>query len=259
MVVSAQTAEGQGMPLAGRSALVTGGGTGIGQAVARALAARGAAVAVVYRTSAAAAQAVVDEITAGGGRAVALAADVTVAADVDRAVAATVAQLGGLGIVVNNAGLTRDGLLLRMTEEAWDAVLDTNLKGVFLVTRAALRPMLKAGRGKVVSITSVAGLIGNPGQANYSASKAGIIGFTRTVAREVGSRNIQVNAVAPGFIETAITDALTPELKEELIRRIPAGRFGQPQDVANVVAFLCSPAADYITGQTITVDGGMTI
>jgi 3-oxoacyl-[acyl-carrier protein] reductase len=160
---------------------------------------------------------------------------------------------------VNNAGTTRDSLVMRMSEEDWDTVMDTNLKGTFLVTRAAIKPMMKARHGKIVNITSVMGLVGNPGQANYSASKAGIIGFTRTVAKEVGSRGIQVNAVAPGFIETAMTESLKAELKDTVIKQIPAGRLGHPDDVARVVTFLCLPAADYITGQTITVDGGMTI
>jgi 3-oxoacyl-[acyl-carrier protein] reductase len=148
---------------------------------------------------------------------------------------------------------------MRMSEEDWDTVLDTNLKGTFLVTRAAIKPMIKARHGKIVNITSVMGLIANPGQANYSASKAGIIGFTRTVAKEVASRNIQVNAVAPGYIETAMTESIKPEHRDAAIKQIPAGRLGHPDDVARVVTFLCSPLADYVTGQTITVDGGMTI
>ena len=166
---------------------------------------------------------------------------------------------GSLDIVVNNAGTTRDGLLIRMSEQDWDTVLDGNLKGAFLMTRAALKPMLKQRRGKIVNITSVMGLIGNPGQANYSASKAGLIGFTRSVAKEVGSRNIQVNAVAPGFIETALTDGLTEDARQAILKDIPAGRLGAPEDVAGVVVFLCTRAADYMTGQTLTVDGGMII
>jgi 3-oxoacyl-[acyl-carrier protein] reductase len=160
---------------------------------------------------------------------------------------------------VNNAGVTKDALVLRMSEDDWDLVLDTNLKGTFLVTRAVLKPMIKQRHGKIVNITSVIGLIANPGQANYSASKAGIIGFTRTIAKEVASRNIQANSVAPGFIETAMTDGLSQEQRDNITKEIPANRLGTPQDIANVVAFLCSSAADYITGQTITVDGGMTI
>jgi len=247
------------MQLSGKAALVTGGGTGIGRAISLALAAAGAKVAVANRSSIAAAQAVVDEITAGGGEAIALQGDVSKQADADNFVQQVLTSFGALDIVVNNAGTTRDTLLMRMSEEDWDTVLDTNLKGTFLVTRAAIRPMMKARHGKIVNITSVMGLIGNPGQANYSASKAGIIGFTRTVAKEVGSRNIQVNAVAPGFIETAMTDTLKAELKETVTKQIPAGRLGHPEDIARVVTFLCSSDADYITGQTITVDGGMTI
>ena len=245
--------------LAGKIALVTGGGTGIGRAIALTLAAQGAAVAVVYRTSEAAAEEVVAQIVAAGGRASALHGDVTRSEQVDALVGRVVADWGALDIVVNNAGLTRDGLLLRMSEADWDAVLDTNLKGAFLMTRAALKPMLKQKRGKIVNITSVIGLIASPGQANYAAAKAGLIGFTRTVAKEVASRHIQVNAVAPGFIETAMTEALPPERKGDVMRQIPAGRFGLSEEIAGVTAFLCSPASDYITGQTIVVDGGLTI
>ena len=198
------------MPLTGKIALVTGGGTGIGRAIALALAAQGATVAVVYRTSEAAAEEVVTQIVASGGRASALRGDVTQSDQVDSLVARVLADWGALDIVVNNAGLTRDGLLLRMSEADWDAVLDTNLKGAFLMTRAALKPMLKQKRGKIVNITSVIGLIASPGQANYAAAKAGLIGFTRTVAKEVASRHIQVNAVAPGFIETAMTVEIPP-------------------------------------------------
>jgi len=245
--------------LAGKIALVTGGGTGIGRAIALTLAAQGAAVAVVYRTSEAAAEEVVAQIVAAGGRASALHGDVTRSEQVDALVGRVVADWGALDIVVNNAGLTRDGLLLRMSEADWDAVLDTNLKGAFLMTRAALKPMLKQKRGKIVNITSVIGLIASPGQANYAAAKAGLIGFTRTVAKEVASRHIQVNAVAPGFIETAMTVEIPPERKGDLLRQIPAGRFGRTDEIAGMAAFLCGPSSDYITGQTLVVDGGLTI
>ncbi len=245
--------------LTGKNALVTGGGTGIGRAIALTLAEQGARVAVLYRTSGTAAQETAEEIVSAGGQAVALEADVMSREQVESAIGQVIAAFGSLDIVVNNAGITRDALVLRMSEDDWDLVLDTNLKGTFLVTRAALKPMVKQRRGKIVNITSVIGLRGNPGQANYSAAKAGLIGFTRTVAKEVAGRNIQVNAIAPGFIETAITSALTPERQTALLREIPAGRFGQPREIAAAAAFLCSSSADYITGQTLVVDGGMTV
>ena len=245
--------------LDGKIALVTGGGTGIGRAIALALAAQGAAVAVVYRTSESSANEVVSQIVADGGRASALRGDVTLGTEVDALVSQVLAEWGSLDIVVNNAGLTRDALLLRMTEADWDAVLDTNLKGAFLMTRAALKPMLKQKRGKIVNITSVIGMIASPGQANYAAAKAGLIGFTRTMAKEVASRHIQVNAVAPGFIETAMTVEIPPERKGDLLRQIPAGRFGRTDEIAGMTAFLCGPSSDYITGQTLVVDGGLTI
>jgi len=247
------------MPLTGKIALVTGGGTGIGRAIALALAAQGAAVAVVYRTSEAAAEDVVSQIIAGGGRAAALQGNVTQSEQVDSLVGRVLAEWGALDILVNNAGLTRDCLLLRMSEADWDTVLDTNLKGAFLMTRAALKPMLKQKRGKIVNITSVIGLIASPGQANYAAAKAGLIGFTRTVAKEVASRHIQVNAIAPGFVETAMTEAMSAERKDDLRRQIPAGRFGRAEEIAGLVTFLSGPASDYITGQTLVVDGGLTI
>jgi len=247
------------MTLRGKVALVTGGGTGIGRAIALELAKNGADVAIGNRSSMDAARSVAAEIEALGCRSMVVQGDISVAADAEKFAQQVLTSLGALDIVVNNAGVTRDELVLRMTEEDWDAVLNTNLKGTFLMTRAALKPMVKQRHGKIVNITSVMGLVGNPGQANYSASKAGIIGFTRTVAKEVGSRNIQVNAVAPGFIETAMTEELKPDVREALVKRIPAGRLGDAEDVARLVVFLCSHNADYITGQTITVDGGMTI
>ena len=250
------------MILTGKRAIVTGmskSGGGIGRAIAMALAAAGADVAVSGHSSLTAAEAVKSEIETLGRQALAAQCNVADAADVEKFVGQVLTTWGSLDIVVNNAGTTRDGLLLRMSEEDWDAVLDSNLKGAFLMTRAALKPLIKQKRGKIVNITSVMGLIANPGQANYSASKAGLIGFTRTVAKEVASRNIQVNAVAPGFIGTAMTEKLNDELKAAAVKQIPAGRFGTPEDVAQSVLFLCSPASDYITGQTLTVDGGLIL
>ncbi len=250
------------MPLQNRRALVTGiskSGGGIGRAIALALADAGADVAVAGHSSLEAAEGVAAEIEARGRRALAARCDVAVAAEVEKFVSQVLTSWGSLDIVVNNAGTTRDTLLLRMSEEDWDTVVDGNLKGAFLMTRAALKPLIKQRRGKIVNITSVMGLIGSPGQANYSASKAGLIGFTRSVAKEVGSRNIQVNAVAPGFVETAMTQALGDEMRQGVLKDIPAGRLGRPEDIAGVVVFLCTDAADYITGQTITVDGGLTV
>jgi 3-oxoacyl-[acyl-carrier protein] reductase len=250
------------LPLAGKTALVTGmskAGGGIGRAIAVELARQGADVAVSGHSSLAAAEAVAAEIQALGRQAIAVQCDVAVSEQVESFVGGVLTSWGRLDIVVNNAGVTKDALVMRMSEEDWDRVLDSNLKGTFLVTRAALKPMVKQRSGKIVNITSVVGLIANPGQANYSASKAGIIGFTRTTAKEVASRNIQINAVAPGFIETAMTDAMTPDRRAELIKSIPAGRLGTPEDIAGAVAFLCSPLADYVTGQVLTVDGGLVI
>jgi 3-oxoacyl-[acyl-carrier protein] reductase len=250
------------MVLAGKRAIVTGmskNGGGIGRAIALALAEAGADVAVAGHSSLAAAQSVADEIQALGRQTLAAQCNVADAADVEKFVGQVLTTWGSLDIVVNNAGTTRDGLLLRMSEDDWDTVLDSNLKGTFLMTRAVLKPMVKQRCGKIVNITSVMGLIANPGQANYSASKAGLIGFTRTAAKEVASRNIQINAVAPGFIETAMTEAMKEEVKAAALKEIPAGRLGTPEDVAQAVLFLCSPSADYITGQTLTVDGGMIL
>ena len=247
------------MQFEGQNGLVTGGGTGIGRAIALALAAEGANVAIVNRSSIDAAQAVAAQIKQMGRRSMALQADISRSEDAEKIVSEVLTTLGSLDILVNNAGTLRDSLVMRMSEEDWDTVLDTNLKGAFLVTRAALKPMIKQRRGKIINVSSVMGLIGNPGQANYSASKAGLLGFTRAVAKEVGSRNIQINAVAPGFVETAMTAFIKPEQRDEIIRRIPAGRLGDPEDVARAVVFLCSEGANYITGQTLAIDGGMTI
>jgi len=250
------------MTLSGKRAIVTGiskGGGGIGRAIALALAEAGADVAVAGHSSLEAAEAVAAEIEALGRAAIAARCNVADAADVEKFTRQVLTTWGSLDIVVNNAGTTRDGLLLRMSEDDWDTVLDSNLKGAFLMTRAALKPMVKQRRGKIVNITSVMGLIANPGQANYSASKAGLIGLTRTAAKEVASRNIQINAVAPGFIETAMTGGMKEDAQASILKEIPAGRLGRPEDVAQAALFLCSPAADYVTGQTLTVDGGLTI
>lgn len=248
--------------LEGKAAIVTGagrGGRGIGRGIALALAEAGADVVITARTNIADAEAVAEAVRAIGRRGIAITCDVSKTESVDALFEQTVAELGRVDILVNNAGITKDTLLLRMTDEAWDTVIDANLKGTFLCTRAAAKRMLKQKFGRIINITSVMGQVGNPGQANYSASKAGIIGFTRTVARELGSRGITVNAVAPGFIESQMTDAIDDKAREAVLGKIPLGRLGAPEDVGAVVAFLASDAASYITGQTITVDGGMTV
>lgn len=246
------------MLLIDRVALVTGGSRGIGRAVALALAAQGARVAVNYARNAEAAEEVVREITRNGGEAVALQADVADFAAGEALVGAVEARFGRLDVLVNNAGITRDTLLMRMKESDWDDVIHTNLKGMFNCTRAAVRLMVKQRQGRVINIASVSAFAGNPGQANYAAAKAGVIGFTRVLAKEVGSRGVTVNAVAPGFITTDMTAVLPDRVKEEVLARVPAGRFGDPEDVAHAVVFLASPASGYITGQTIVVDGGLT-
>jgi 3-oxoacyl-[acyl-carrier protein] reductase len=245
--------------LNGRVALVTGGGRGIGRAVAIELAAAGAAVTINYRTDVAAAAEAVATIHAAGGEAYAIQADVAESAAVESMVKTIIATHGRLDVLVNNAGITRDTLLLRMKDEEFDQVLATNLRGVFACTRAVLRQMSKQRTGRIINIASVIGLIGNAGQANYAAAKAGVIGFTRATAREIAIRNVTVNAVAPGFIETEMTAALGDETRKAILESIPLGRFGQPAEVARLVCFLASDAAAYITGQTFTIDGGMVM
>jgi 3-oxoacyl-[acyl-carrier protein] reductase len=242
-----------------RVALVTGGSRGIGRAVAEHLGARGDAVAVNYTQNQDAADQVVAAIEGLGGTALSVQADVGDAESVAAMFENVAAALGPVAILVNNAGITRDGLLLRMGADQWDDVIETNLRSVFLCTKVALRSMLRARWGRVVSLSSVSGISGNPGQANYAASKAGVIGFTRSVAREVGSRGITINAVAPGFIKTDMTEALGDEVAEAAVDRIAAGRLGRPQEVASAVGYLASDEAAYITGQTLVVDGGLAL
>lgn len=244
--------------LQGQVAVVTGASRGIGRAAALALAAEGATVVVNYASSSQAADAVVAEITATGGEAVALQADVAQADQVDALFNTVMEKYGRVDVLVNNAGIARDTLLLRMKLEDWQAVIDLNLTGVFLCTRVASKIMLKQRSGRIINITSVVGEMGNPGQANYSAAKAGVIGFTKTVAKELASRGITVNAVAPGFIATDMTADI--KAGEEILKLIPLGRYGQPEEVAGLIRFLAADAAAaYITGQVINIDGGMVM
>lgn len=245
--------------LTGKVALVTGASRGIGRAIAIELAKAGAKVAVNYAGNESKAKEVVDLIKENGGEAFAIQADVANAESVEVMVKEVIATFGALDILVNNAGITRDNLLMRMKEEDWDAVINTNLKGVFLCTKAVTRQMMKQKKGRIINIASIVGVCGNPGQANYVAAKAGVIGLTKTTAKELASRNITVNAIAPGFITTDMTDELPEEAKNEMLKQIPLGRFGDPADIAHVVRFLASDDSSYITGQTIHVDGGMVM
>ncbi|MGC8837788.1 MAG: 3-oxoacyl-[acyl-carrier-protein] reductase [Anaerolineae bacterium] len=245
--------------LSGKVAIVTGASRGIGRAIALELARRGATVVVNYHTNEAAAQEVVAKIQQAGGRALAVQADVSQFEEARRLVDTATETFGQVDILVNNAGVTRDTLLLRMSEEDWDVVLDTNLKGAFNCIKAAARTMVRRRFGRIVNITSVAGLAGNVGQANYCAAKAGLIGLTKAAAKELGPRNITVNAVAPGFVETDMTASLPQDLKDTAIRMTPLGRAGTPEDIAQAVAFLASDEAAFITGQVLSVDGGMVM
>jgi 3-oxoacyl-[acyl-carrier protein] reductase len=244
------------MDLRGQIALVTGASRGIGRAVAVALGGHGATV-VGTATTDAGAQSISDYLRAGGVAGKGVRLDVKVGADVDAVVGDVEKAYGGVSILVNNAGITQDNLAMRMKEAEWDAVIDTNLKSVFRLSKAVLRGMLKARAGRIINITSVVGSSGNAGQINYAAAKAGIAGMTRSLAREIGSRGITVNCVAPGFIDTDMTRALSEAQREELLRQIPLGRLGNPEEVAAAVAFLASPGAAYITGATLHVNGGM--
>ena len=243
--------------LAGQVALVTGASRGIGRAIAVGLAACGASVACVARTLDGL-QGTLQAIRDAGGTAEGFAADVAKTDDVQRVVDEVESKFQRIHILVNNAGITRDGLVLRMEDSAWQDVIDTNLKGTFLFCRAVGAMMIRARYGRIINISSVSGLMGNPGQANYSASKAGIIGFSKTVARELAARNITVNVVAPGFITTDMTDVLPEKVKTEVKERVPLRRLGTPEDIADLVRYLASPGASYLTGQVIAVDGGMT-
>ena len=247
-----------GAELIDKVAIVTGASRGIGRAVALALAAAGAHIVVNYARSSAAADEVTAQIIADGGSAIALQADVSQGDQVETLIKATMEKWGRVDVLINNAGITRDTLFLRMKPEDWQAVIDLNLTGVFLCTRAVSKIMLKQRSGRIINIASVAGLMGNPGQANYSAAKAGVIGFTKTVAKELAGRSITVNAVAPGFIKTDMTEDLPNT--EEILKFIPLGRYGQPDEVAGLIRFLAAdPAAAYITGQVLTIDGGMVM
>lgn len=243
--------------LSDRVALVTGASRGIGRAVALKLAERGAKVAANYHRSAAAAEEVAQQIRSQGGECLLAQGDVSQPADVERMVQATQEAFGRIDILVNNAGLNRDTLILRMSEEDWDEVQNTNLRGAFLCTRAVLRPMIRQRWGRIINISSLAGILGNAGQANYSAAKAGLIGLTKATAREIGSRNITVNAIAPGFIQTDMTKDLPESSRQEALQRIVLGRPGTPEDVAGAVAFLACDEASYITGQVLAIDGGL--
>lgn len=245
--------------LDGKTAVVTGASRGIGRAIALELAKEGANVVVNYSGSEAKAQEVVEEISKIGSKAIAVQANVADNDSVQNLMKSALDEFGSIDILVNNAGITRDNLLMRMKEDEWDDVINTNLKGVFLCTKAVTRQMMKQRAGRIINIASVVGVIGNAGQANYTAAKAGVIGLTKTSARELASRNILVNAVAPGFITTEMTDALPEDIKEAMLSQIPLAKLGKPENVAKAVVFLASDDAEYITGQVLHVDGGIAM
>lgn len=247
------------MRLEGKVALVTGASRGIGREIAFELAREGASVAVNYAGSEAKALELVDEIKALGRDAFAIQADVSNSDSVNDMVKETVERFGKLDILVNNAGITKDNLLMRMKESEWDDVININLKGVFLCTKAVTRQMMKQRSGRIINISSIVGVSGNPGQANYVAAKSGVIGLTKTTAKELSSRGITVNAIAPGFITTDMTDKLNEEVKAEMLKQIPLARFGEPKDIARTVIFLASEDSNYMTGQTLHIDGGMVM
>lgn len=242
-----------------KTALVTGASRGIGRAIALALASKGFAVALNYAGSHDAAEAVKKEIEDAGGKAFTVQGDVSKSEDVDRIFKTVKDEFGGLDVLVNNAGINRDALLIRMKESNWDDVIATDLKSDFLTTKAAAAMMMRKRKGSIINISSVVGIMGNIGQANYAAAKAGVIGLTKACAKEMAARNIRVNAVAPGFIETAMTDGIPEEIRESMIASIPMGRMGQPEDIARAVCFLASDDASYITGQVLVVDGGLVM
>ncbi len=247
------------MKLNGKNALVTGGSRGIGRSIALALAKEGANVIINYSSNPTAAEAVIQEIEALGVKGLAVKGNVASQEDVKDMLEKIEAVFDGVDILVNNAGITKDNLFIRMKEEEWDQVMDVNLKGVFLCTKAVTRKMIKQKFGKIINISSVVGVMGNAGQANYCASKAGVIGFTKSIAKELAGKNICVNAIAPGFIDTDMTAVLSDTVKDEMLKHIPLKRYGKPEDIANLVVFLSSDASNYITGQVIQVDGGMAM
>ena len=247
------------MLLENQIVLVTGGSRGIGKAAALACAREGAHIIINYAGNVKAAEETVKEISDLGQKCLAVQADISKLADVERLIEEATAEFGKIDILVNNAGITRDGLLMRMKEEDWDAVIETNLKGIFLCTKAVIRGMMKQRSGRIINMTSVVGVMGNAGQANYAAAKAGVIGFTKSTAKELASRGITVNAIAPGFIHSDMTAILPESVKEEMVKAIPIGRMGEAEEVADAVVFLASNSARYITGQVIHVDGGMVM